>query len=143
MPRATSHFLCWAQVTTSDITDVVSAWDARFIDVTEEMLSSLILAASFMIIPDLEALCCVKVAASLTVRVIERTSAAFVLSLWRTAAVLLLVGSVVCSLVIFLLRWRAQEKTTAELRELFDIENDFTPEEETEILREDWTAPEK
>jgi len=74
--------------------DIVSAWEAAFIDMEQEMLFELILAANYLDIKPLLDLSCAKVATML------------------------------------------KGKTPEEIRRTFNIENDFTPEEEAQIREE-------
>ena len=73
---------------------IVSAWEAAFIDMEQEMLFELILAANYLDIKPLLDLSCAKVATML------------------------------------------KGKTPEEIRRTFNIENDFTPEEEAQIREE-------
>lgn len=74
--------------------DAVSEWDAKFVDVTQEMLFDIILAANYMDITSLLDLTCAKVACMM------------------------------------------KGKTPEEIRQTFNIVNDFTPEEEAQVLEE-------
>lgn len=74
--------------------EVVSDWDANFVDVEQELLFELILAANYMDIKSLLDLACAKVASMI------------------------------------------KGKTPQEIRETFNIVNDFTPEEESQIREE-------
>nr|CCA15417.1 Skp1like protein putative [Albugo laibachii Nc14] len=78
----------------SDMQEVVSEWDANFVDVEQELLFELILAANYMDIKSLLDLACAKVASMI------------------------------------------KGKTPQEIRDTFNIVNDFTPEEESQIREE-------
>ena len=82
------------------MSDVVSEWFANFVNLDQEVLFELILAANFMDIKSLLELSCAKVA----------------------------------SLI--------KGKTIQETRKFFNIENDFTPEEEAQIMDENRWAEE-
>ncbi|CAK4072015.1 unnamed protein product [Aphanomyces euteiches] len=77
-----------------DMHDVVSEWDASFVDIEQDLLFELILAANYMDIKSLLDLACAKVASMI------------------------------------------KGKTPQEIRETFNITNDFTPEEESQIREE-------
>ena len=74
--------------------DVVPAWDANFVELEQEVLFELILAANYLDIKSLLDLTCAKVASML------------------------------------------KGKTAEEIRRQFNIENDFTPEEEAQVREE-------
>ena len=76
------------------LSDVVSEWDSKFVDVDHELLFELILAANYMDIKSLLDLTCAKVASMM------------------------------------------KNKTPEEIRKLFNITNDFTPEEERQVREE-------
>lgn len=78
----------------ADMHDVVSDWDASFVDIEQEILFELILAANYMDIKSLLDLTCAKVSSMI------------------------------------------KGKTPQEIRETFNITNDFTPEEESQIREE-------
>ncbi|CEG39913.1 glycoprotein fp21 [Plasmopara halstedii] len=78
----------------ADMHDVVSDWDANFVDIEQEILFELILAANYMDIKSLLDLACAKVASMI------------------------------------------KGKTPQEIRDTFNIVNDFTPEEEAQIREE-------
>ena len=84
----------------NNLNDVVSEWYANFVNLDQEILFELILAANFMDIKSLLELACAKVA----------------------------------SLI--------KGKTIPETRKFFNIENDFTPEEEAQIMDENRWAEE-
>ena len=84
----------------NNLNDVVSDWYANFVNLDQEVLFELILAANFMDIKSLLELACAKVA----------------------------------SLI--------KGKTIPETRKFFNIENDFTPEEEAQIMDENRWAEE-
>ena len=84
----------------NDLSGVVSAWYAKFVDLEQEVLFELILAANFMDIKSLLELSTAKVA----------------------------------SLI--------KGKTIPEIRKFFNIENDFTPDEEAQIMDENRWAEE-
>lgn len=77
-----------------DMHDIVSDWDANFVDIEQELLFEMILAANYMDIKGLLDLTCAKVASMI------------------------------------------KGKTPQEIRETFNITNDFTPEEESQIREE-------
>jgi S-phase kinase-associated protein 1 len=89
-----SLFLRVQPLKSADMHDVVSDWDANFIDVEQDLLFELILAANYMDIKSLLDLACAKVASMI------------------------------------------KGKTPQEIRETFNIVNDFTPEEESQIREE-------
>ena len=84
----------------NNLADVVSEWYANFVNLEQEVLFELIMAANFMDIKSLLELSCAKVA----------------------------------SLI--------KGKTVPEIRSFFNIENDFTPEEEAQIIDENRWAEE-
>lgn len=75
----------------NDMKNVVDAWDAEFVDVDQELLFELILAANYMDIKPLLDLTCAKVASMI------------------------------------------KGKTPDEIRQTFNITEDFTPEEEIKV----------
>ena len=84
----------------NNLGDVVNEWYANFVNIDQETLFELILAANYMDIKSLLELCCAKVA----------------------------------SLI--------KGMTIPEIRAMFNIENDFTPEEEAQIMDENKWAEE-
>ena len=84
----------------NNLADVVSDWYADYVNVDQELLFEMILAANFLDIKSLLELCCAKVA-----------------SIIKTM-------------------------TIPEIRDYFHIENDFTPEEEAQIMDENRWAEE-
>lgn len=84
----------------ANMADVVSQWDAEFVDLDQETLFELILAANYMDIKPLLDLTCAKVA----------------------------------SLI--------KGKTPEQIRKTFNIQNDFTPEEEEVVRQENKWAEE-
>lgn len=78
----------------ANLADFVPEWDAKFVDLDQETLFELVLAANYMDIKSLLDLSCAKVA----------------------------------SLV--------KGKTPEEIRKTFNIKNDFTPEEEAQVIEE-------
>ena len=84
----------------NDLSGVVNQWYAKFVDLEQEVLFELILAANFMDIKSLLELTTAKVA----------------------------------SLI--------KGKTIPEIRKFFNIENDFTPDEEAQIMDENRWAEE-
>ena len=78
----------------ANMADLVSDWDAEYINLEQPQLFELILAANYMDIKPLLDLSCAKVASMM------------------------------------------KGKTPEELRALFNIENDFTPEEEAQVREE-------
>ena len=85
---------------TSNLGDVVNEWYANFVNLPQEVLFELIVAANFMDIKSLLELACAKVA----------------------------------SLI--------KDMSIQEIRNFFNIENDFTPEEEAQIMDENKWAEE-
>jgi S-phase kinase-associated protein 1 len=84
----------------SNMAEVVSTWDADFVDVDQELLFELILAANYMDIKSLLDLTCAKVASMI------------------------------------------KSKTPEQIRKTFNIQNDFTPEEEEAVRAENKWAEE-
>lgn len=84
----------------ANMKEVVEEWDADFVDVDQEVLFELILAANYMDIKPLLDLTCAKVASML------------------------------------------KGKTPEEIRKKFNIQNDFTPEEEEAVRAENRWAEE-
>lgn len=83
-----------------NMAEVVSPWDAEFVDVDQELLFELILAANYMDIKPLLDLTCAKVASMI------------------------------------------KGKTPEQIRKTFNIQNDFTPEEEEAVRAENKWAEE-
>merc|ERR1712087_497169 len=84
----------------ANMREVVSEWDATFVEIEQETLFELILVANYMDIKSLLDLTCAKVASMI------------------------------------------KGKTPQEIRETFNITNDFTPEEESQIRAENKWAEE-
>jgi S-phase kinase-associated protein 1 len=84
----------------ANMAEVVSHWDADFVDVDQELLFELILAANYMDIKPLLDLTCAKVASMI------------------------------------------KGKTPEQIRKTFNIQNDFTPEEEEAVRAENKWAEE-
>ena len=84
----------------NQLSDVVNEWYADYVNVEQELLFELILAANFLDIKSLLELCCAKVASVI------------------------------------------KGMTIPEIRDYFHIENDFTPEEEAQIMDENRWAEE-
>ena len=84
----------------SNLADVVPQWYANFVELDQEVLFELILAANYMDIKSLLELSCAKVASMI------------------------------------------KGKSIPEIRKFFNIENDFTPEEEAQIIEENKWAEE-
>ncbi len=84
----------------SNFIDVTTPWFADFVDLSQEMLFELILAANYLDIKALLDLSCAKVASQI------------------------------------------KSKSVKEIRQFFNIENDFTPEEEQQIMEENKWAEE-
>ena len=84
----------------NNLSDVTSPWYAEFVNLDQEILFELILAANYLDIKPLLELACAKVA----------------------------------SLI--------KNRTIPEIRKFFNIENDFTPEEEAQIMEENKWAEE-
>lgn len=78
----------------SNMSEVVSEWDANFVKVEQDLLFELILAANYMDIKSLLDLTCAKVASMI------------------------------------------KGKTPEQIRQTFNITNDFTPEEEAQVREE-------
>ena len=85
---------------TDNLRDIVAPWYADFVDLEQETLFEVILAANYLDIKPLLELTCAKVATMI------------------------------------------KGKSVVEVRKLFNIENDFTPEEEAQILEENKWAEE-
>ena len=85
---------------TDNLRDIVSGWYADYVEVDQETLFQVILAANYLDIKPLLELTCAKVATMI------------------------------------------KGKSVHEVRKLFNIENDFTPEEEAQILEENKWAEE-
>ena len=92
-------------------------WDAKFVDVEQELLFELILAANYMDIKPLLDLTCATVAS-----MIKGAFCAF----WNY-------GSAASHSRVFPVR---AGKTPEEIRKTFNIVNDFTPEEEAQVREE-------
>lgn len=84
----------------ANMTEVVSQWDAQFVEVDQELLFELILAANYMDIKSLLDLTCAKVASMI------------------------------------------KGKTPEQIRKTFNIQNDFTPQEEEAVRQENKWAEE-
>jgi len=84
----------------ANMAEVVPSWDAEFVDVDQELLFELILAANYMDIKPLLDLTCAKVASMI------------------------------------------KGKTPEQIRKTFNIQNDFTPEEEEAVRAENKWAEE-
>ena len=78
----------------TNLAEIVPEWDAKFVDIEQEVLFELILAANYMDIKSLLDLTCAKVASMI------------------------------------------KGKTPEQIRKTFNIRNDFTPEEEAQIIEE-------
>merc|ERR1740138_965413 len=98
----------------SNMKDVVPAWDAAFVEVEQDMLFELILAANYMDIKSLLDLTCAKVASMIKGKL--RHS--------------------IVSADVFLANLISSGKTPEEIRKTFNIVNDFTPEEEAQAREE-------
>ena len=85
---------------TDNLRDIVADWYAEFVEVDQEILFEIILAANYLDIKPLLELSCAKVATMI------------------------------------------KGKSVTDVRKLFNIENDFTPEEEAQILEENKWAEE-
>ena len=84
----------------SDMAQVVDQWHAEYIDIPQEELFELVMAANYLDIKPLLELSCAKVASQI------------------------------------------KNKSVQEIRKYFNIENDFTPEEEAQIAEENRWAEE-
>jgi len=84
----------------SVMAEIVPEWDAAFVNIEEELLFEIILAANYMDIKPLLDLTCAKVAANI------------------------------------------RGKTPEQIRRIYNIRNDFTPEEEAQIIEENKWAEE-
>ena len=87
-------------LSSTDLSQVVEAWYAEYVNVDQEMLFEIVMAANYLDIKPLLELSCAKVA----------------------------------SLI--------KGKTVQEIRQFFNIENDFTPEEEAQVMEENRWAEE-
>ncbi len=96
MCAPTAHAPCWSvqPLTSADLSKLVSDWDAKFVNVEQELLFELILAANYMDIKPLLDLTCAKVASMI------------------------------------------KGKSPEDIRRTFNIENDFTPDEESQVRDE-------
>ena len=84
----------------ANMNEVVSQWDADYVNIDQELLFELILAANYVDVKPLLDLCCAKVASMI------------------------------------------KGKTTEQIRQTFNIKNDFTKEEEAAIIAENKWAEE-
>jgi S-phase kinase-associated protein 1 len=84
----------------SNLADVVPQWFAQFVEMEQEVLFELILAANYLDVKPLLELSCAKVASMI------------------------------------------KGKSIPEIRKFFNIENDFTPEEEAQVMEENKWAEE-
>ena len=84
----------------SNFIDITTPWYADFVDLSQDMLFDLIMAANYLDIKALLDLACAKVASQI------------------------------------------KSKSVKEIRQFFNIENDFTPEEEQQIMEENKWAEE-
>lgn len=83
----------------ANLAEIVPAWDAAFVELEQEQLFELVLAANYLDIKSLLDLSCAKVASMV------------------------------------------KGKSPEEIRKTFNIKNDFTPEEEAQVLEENkWIA---
>lgn len=87
-------------LSSNDLAQVVDAWSAEYVDVDQEMLFEIVMAANYLDIKPLLELSCAKVA----------------------------------SLI--------KGKSIQEIRQFFQIENDFSPEEEAQVMEENRWAEE-
>ena len=87
-------------LSSTDLSQVVDPWHADFVNVDQEMLFEIVMAANYLDIKPLLELSCAKVA----------------------------------SLI--------KGKSVQEIRQFFNIENDFTPEEEEQVMQENKWAEE-
>ena len=87
-------------LSSTDLSQVVDQWHANFVNVDQEMLFEIVMAANYLDIKPLLELSCAKVA----------------------------------SLI--------KGKSVTEIRQFFNIENDFTPEEEQQVMEENRWAEE-
>ena len=87
-------------LSSSDLSQIVDQWHADFVNVEQELLFEIVMAANYLDIKPLLELCCAKVA----------------------------------SLI--------KGKSVPEIRRFFSIENDFTPEEEAQVMEENRWAEE-
>ena len=87
-------------LSSTDLTQVVDQWHADYVNVDQEMLFEIVMAANFLDIKPLLELSCAKVA----------------------------------SLI--------KGKSVQEIRQFFNIENDFSPEEEAQVMEENRWAEE-
>jgi S-phase kinase-associated protein 1 len=126
----------------NNMSDMVPEWDAKFVDVEQQVLFELILAANYMDIRSLLDLACAKVrfgclvARAVALRLplpllllllplaLLPRPASHPLSRSFTSSPHLQVASMI------------KGKTPEQIRSTFNIRNDFTPEEEAEIKEE-------
>ena len=87
-------------LSSTDMSQVVDAWHADFVNVDQEMLFEIVMAANYLDIKALLELSCAKVASMI------------------------------------------KGKSVQEIRQFFNIENDFTPEEEAQVMEENRWAEE-
>ena len=103
----------------------ISEWDQKFITVVQEMLFEIILAANYL---DIKPLLCV---------LPHRPCRDRPRPLPRRSTALTARRDVGCKTVANMIKG----KTPEEIRKLFNIVNDFTPEEEAQIKKENVSSP--
>jgi S-phase kinase-associated protein 1 len=104
----------------SNMQEVVGEWDAKYVEVDMEFLFELILAANYMDIKSLLDLTCAKVhgnAFSCLFLIGVSIRSSYFLHLCQVASMI-------------------KGKTPEEIRQTFNIVNDFTPEEEKQVREE-------
>lgn len=105
----------------------VPEWDCSYVNVEQELLFELILAANFLDIRDLLDLTCAKVASMI--------KGAF--GVWVVVDVLIdPVSFILVCVVHSCVACCFAGKTPEEIRKTFNIVNDFTPEEEAQVREE-------
>jgi hypothetical protein len=93
----------------NNLEEIVPTWDARFVDIEQELLFELILAANYMDIKSLLDLTCAKVASMIKGACVPTPAGH---SDWRRATQLMHV-TITTRLVIFLARSAREETTSA------------------------------
>jgi S-phase kinase-associated protein 1 len=112
----------------SKIEELVQPWYAEFVQVEQDLLFELVTAANFMDIKPLLDLTCLAVSVLIKVRMVHKPKRASEESITHMC-VLFLSSSLFSEFFVFLL----QGKQASELRAIFNISNDFTPEEEAQV----------
>ena len=137
----------------NNLAEIVPEWDAKFVDIEQEVLFELILAANYMDIKSLLDLTCAKVASMIKGKTRVRRAPRAALrrpplprrarkrTRARAHASTRRLGS--ARLLLTLARSHALARLRAlpprrpeQIRKTFNIRNDFTPEEEAQIIEE-------